>query len=127
VQTAVGFVVKIFGQIFCRRVQIGERLYLINHLMIQTVDDRLHHVTQIFEIEEQTGFVEFLASEGDPNLVVVAVRILALPTVTTQVVPCGERIFDSDLEHYPPRNCIPKSRDERDKSNPRILRRDNSP
>ena len=61
-QTPVRLVKKIFGQIFGRRIQVGKRLYIINHLMIEAVDDRLHHVAQIFEIEQQAGFVEFIAS-----------------------------------------------------------------
>jgi len=50
----------------------------------------LHHVFQVFEIEQQSGLVEFRAGKSHTDLVVVAVRVLALALVVAQVVSCGE-------------------------------------
>src|SRR5215471_7242028 len=63
----------------------------------------LHHVAQVLEIEQQARLIQITSGQGDPHLVVVSVRILALPLVIAQVVPRGERIFYRDLVHEPSR------------------------
>src|SRR4051794_24731205 len=67
--------------------------------MIKAVDGRLHHSLQVFEVEQQAGLVEFAALQGDPHLVIVAVRILALTFVVAQVMSGGEGVFNGDFEH----------------------------
>src|SRR5208282_3586513 len=98
-QARVGFVVEIFREILGGGVEDGEGLDLVDHLVVETVDGVLHHVFQIFEIEQQAGLVEFGAREGHTNLVIVAVRVLALALVVAQVVPCRECVFDGNFKH----------------------------
>src|ERR1039458_47663 len=50
-------------------------------------------------IEQQAGLVEFSARQGHTNLVIVAVRVLALALVIAQVVSGGECVFDSNFVH----------------------------
>src|SRR5215472_13008633 len=69
--------------------------------MIQTINHVPHHFAQVFEIQQQASFVEFAAGQGHANLIVVAVRVLALSLIVPQVMPCGKRIFDGDFEHGP--------------------------
>ena len=56
----VGLVIEILGQIFRRRIDHRERLNIVDHLVIEALDDVLHDLAQIFEIEQQAGLVEFL-------------------------------------------------------------------
>src|SRR2546427_7601490 len=95
------FVVEIFCQVLRRRVQLRERLKIIDHLMIEPVNHMFQHLAQILEIEQQSGSVEFLACERHPHLVVVAMRVLTLALVVPQVMSRSKRIFDRDFEHEP--------------------------
>src|SRR5262249_5202721 len=45
---------------------------------------------------------QFGASQSDPDLIIVAVRVFALALIVPQVMSCGECIFDGDFEHDPP-------------------------
>ena len=67
-----------------------------------------HNVFQIFEIEQQAGLVELGTGEGHTNLVIMAVRVLALAFVVAQVVPGGECVFHSYFVHESsePRLCF---------------------
>ena len=76
---------------------------LVDHLVIEPFDNVSHYFTQILEIKQQPCFIEFGSRERDSDLVVVAVRILALTFVIAQVVSRSERIFDGDFEHDPPK------------------------
>src|SRR5580698_7163105 len=67
--------------------------------MIQPLDDVLHHLAQVFEVEQQPSLVEFLAGQRDPDFIVVAMRVLTLPLVIAEIVSGGKRIFDGDFEH----------------------------
>ncbi len=67
--------------------------------MIETVNSVLHNVFQVFEIEQEAGLVEFGAGKGHTNLVIVAVRVLALALVVPQVVSCRECVIDCDFVH----------------------------
>ena len=71
----------------------------VNHLVIEPVDHMAASLPEVFKIQQQPGFVEFLARQGDPDLVIVSVRLLALAFVITQVVAGGKRIFNRDFEH----------------------------
>src|SRR4051812_21138373 len=70
--------------------------------MIKPLDDVLHDFSQIFEVEQQSGLVQLCPRQGDTDLVIMAVRVLALALVVAQVVPCGKRIVHGDFEHDPP-------------------------
>src|SRR5437588_4237750 len=67
--------------------------------MIQALDDRLHHQLQLFEIEQQTGLIDFRPLQRNAYLVVVAVRILALTAVVAQLVSGGKAVFNSNFVH----------------------------
>src|ERR1022692_3340296 len=58
-------------------------------------------LAQVFEIEQQAGLVEFGAGERDADLVVMAVRILALALVVAQVMSRGKSIVNRNFEHVP--------------------------
>jgi hypothetical protein len=67
--------------------------------VVEVVDDRAHDLLEELEVEEQAGFVEVFALEGNEDLVVVAVRILALATVVAEVVAGGEAGFYGYFKH----------------------------
>src|SRR5208337_2930326 len=98
-QTAIRLVVKILRQIFRRWIDDGERLDIVDHLMVEAFDDVLHHFAEILEIEQQSGFVEFRARERDPDLVIVPVRIFTLALVVAQVMARRKRIVNCNFEH----------------------------
>ena len=98
-QPGVGLVVEVFGQVFRRRVQDFERLEIVDHLVVEPVDYRLHDLAQVLEIEQQPGPVEFAPSQRDAHAIVMTVRVFALSFVVAQVMSCGERIFNRDFEH----------------------------
>jgi hypothetical protein len=49
--------------------------------MIEPLDDVLHHLTQVFEIEQKPCLVQFLAGQRDPDFIVMPMGILTLPLV----------------------------------------------
>ena len=98
-QMLVGFVVEILRQIFRGRFNYREGLDFVDHLVIETFDGVLHHIFQVFEIEQQAGFVELRSRQGHADLVVVAVRILALAFVVAEVVSGGECVFYGYFVH----------------------------
>jgi hypothetical protein len=104
-QSGVRLVVKVFGKIFRRRIDRGERFDLVDHLVIETLNDVPHHFAQVFEIKKQARLIQFGSRQGHANLVVVTMRILALALVISQVVTCRERIFDRNFEHAPPNDA----------------------
>jgi hypothetical protein len=67
--------------------------------MVEVFDDGAHHLFEELEVEEQTSFVEVFTLEGDEDLVVVAVRILALATIVAEVVAGGETGFYGYFKH----------------------------
>src|SRR5213078_1962509 len=75
---------------------------LVDHLVIQPLDDVLHHVAQVLEIEQQSGLIQVFSSERYAHLVVVPVRVFAFPLVIAQVVACGKRVLDRNLVHESP-------------------------
>jgi anaerobic magnesium-protoporphyrin IX monomethyl ester cyclase len=101
-QPRVGFVIEILRKIFCRGINHRKWFNVIEHLVVEPLDHMLHDVAQVFEIEQQSSFVEFSAGERDTNLVVVPVRVFALALVVAQVMSGCERIFNSNFEHAPP-------------------------
>src|SRR5271154_5943489 len=69
-QPNVCLVIKILCQIFGRRIENGEGLDVVNHLVIETINGVLHDVFQILEIEQQSGLIEFGTGESHTNLIV---------------------------------------------------------
>jgi hypothetical protein len=67
--------------------------------VIEIVNDRAHDLLEEFEVEEQASLVEVFALESDEDLVVVAVRILALATIVAEVVAGGKAGFYGDFKH----------------------------
>ena len=59
---------------------------VIEHLVVDAVDDRTHHLLQQLEIQQQPGCVQFPAPQRQADLVVVAMRILALAAVVARVM-----------------------------------------
>src|SRR5215469_13904437 len=98
----VRFIVKIFRQVLGGRVDHREGLDVVDHLMIETLDDMPHDLAQILEIKEQTSFVEFGSGQRNANFVVMAVRVLALAFIVAQVVSRGKCVFNGYFEHGSP-------------------------
>ena len=69
--------------------------------MVKSLNDMLHRLAQVLEIEQQSGPVQIFAGQGHADLIVVAVGLLALALVIAQVVACSKRIFNRDFEHDP--------------------------
>ena len=67
--------------------------------MVDAIDDGAQHLLQQLEVEEQTGLVERGAGQRDADLVVVAVRVLALAFVVAEIVAGGEIRLDSNFVH----------------------------
>src|ERR1700759_5633378 len=59
VELAVGLIVKVARQVLCRWVELGEGLEVIEHLVVDAVDDRAHHLLEQLEVEEEPGGVQF--------------------------------------------------------------------
>ena len=91
--------IEILGQVFRRRIDGGERLQLIHHLVVEIVHHRAQDVLQILKVQEQAGMVQGLAAKGHANAVVVAMGLFALAVVVAQVVPGGKGVFYSDFKH----------------------------
>jgi hypothetical protein len=67
--------------------------------VVEVFDDGAHDLLEEFEVEEQAGLVEVFTLEGDEDLVVVAVRVLALASIVAEVVAGGEAGFYSYFKH----------------------------
>ena len=67
--------------------------------MVEIVDGGAHDLLEELEVEQHPGFVELCADKGDEDLVVVAVRVLALAAIVAEVVAGGEPGFYGDFKH----------------------------
>jgi hypothetical protein len=85
-QLLVGLVVEIASDVLGRGIHGGERFQLIEHLVVDAVDHRAHDLLEQLEIEQEAGLVQFGAGQGDADLVVVTVRILAAAVVVPEKV-----------------------------------------
>jgi hypothetical protein len=95
-----GLVVEILCQVFCRWVEFGvEGFEVVDHEVVEVFDGGTHDLLEELEVEEHAGLVKLFADEGDEDLVVVAVRVLALAAVVTEVVAGGETGFYSYFKH----------------------------
>src|ERR1019366_3336078 len=91
--------IKIFRDIFRRRVDDFKRRLIVQKLVIHAA----HHVSnrplQVREIVKQADRIELRPFKRDSDLVIVAVHVLALPLVSAQGVPRGKTLVNADLKH----------------------------
>ena len=95
---------SLFVKIFCKVLGAGidlfvERWKIVDHEVVEIVDGGTHDLLEELEVEEHACFVELFADEGDEDLVVVAVWILALATIVAEVVAGGKTGFYGYFEH----------------------------
>jgi hypothetical protein len=67
--------------------------------MVEVFDDRAHDLLEESEVEEQAGLVKVFSLEGDEDLVIVSVRVLALASVVAKVVAGREAGFYGYFKH----------------------------
>src|ERR1700723_3638994 len=77
----VGFIVKVTRQVFRRRVELDEGLEVVEHLVVDAVDHRTHHLLEQLEVQQEPCCVQFPAPQSQPNLVIVPVGVLALAAI----------------------------------------------
>jgi len=82
----VGVIEEISRQILSGWVQGGKGFQIIDHLMIEIIDDRSQQMLEFFEVQEQTRLVQFYASQGDKHPVVMAMWVLTPPIVVPQIM-----------------------------------------
>jgi hypothetical protein len=99
VKLEFGLLVEVAGQVFGGWIDGSERLQIVNHLMVQVLDDGTHNLFEQLEVEKEAGFVKVFAPEGDENLIVMAVRVLALAAIIAEVVAGGKTGFYSYFKH----------------------------
>jgi hypothetical protein len=101
-ETLIALVIKILGEVFRRRIEDGEGLDVIDHLVIEIVNDGLHDQLQFFEVQQQASVVELRALQGDVDTIVVAMRILALAFVVAQVMTRRKGVLHGYFKHESP-------------------------
>ena len=100
VELLAGLLVEVFGQVFGRGVDLFvEGWEVVDHEVVEVFHGGAHDLFEELEVEEHAGLVELLADEGDEDLVVVAVGVLALASVVAEVVAGGETGFYGDFKH----------------------------
>src|SRR5947209_7018076 len=90
---------EIMSEIFSRRIQVRERLKVVDHLVIQAIDNRAQQVLEQLEVEQKAGLIQMLPGEGNQHAVVVAVRVLTLAVVVAQVVSRRKTRLYGNFEH----------------------------
>src|SRR5437868_10625974 len=98
-ESGASLVIEIFREIFSRWIQRGEWSNIVDHLMIEALYHRLHHLFKLLEIEQKPSIIQLAPLQGDANFVVVAMRILAFASVIAQVMSCRKTIFNSHFVH----------------------------
>ena len=100
VELGAGLVVEVLGEVFGGGVDLFvEGGKVVDHEVVEVLDGGAHDLLEELEVEEEAGVVELLADEGDEDLVVVAVGVLALASVVAEVVAGGETGFYGDFKH----------------------------
>ena len=78
--------------------------------MVDALDNRAKHLLEQLEVEQQAGLVQRGPGQGNADLVVVPVRVLALALVVAEVVAGGETGLHGDFIHRRLRlSCAGKS------------------
>ena len=67
--------------------------------MVHAVEHGVHHALHFHEIHQQADGIEPVALQRDLAAVIMAVYVLALPTIIPQRVPGGEGLFDGHFKH----------------------------
>jgi len=78
--------------------------------MVEILDDLVGGRFKIAEIDEQANIIQLLTACVDLDLVVVAVQVLALSLVPTQLVRRREVALDHDLVERRHTRIIPRYR-----------------
>ncbi len=100
VQLVGGLLEEVTGEVFGGRVELlVEGLEVVDHLVVEAVDDGAHDLLEEFEIKQEAGVIKIGANEGDEDFVVVAMRVLALALVVAEIVAGGEAGFHGDFKH----------------------------
>src|SRR4029079_10533236 len=76
-----------------------ERGEIVDVLVVEVINDALRRIFQLAEIDEQADVVELVTAHVDFDLVVVTVRVLALPTVPAQRMSARKLHLDRALVH----------------------------
>src|SRR5262249_35839276 len=100
VDRAADLVEEEHGEVLGRRVQLDvERRELVDVLVVEVVDDALGRVLEVAKVDEQADVVQSLAADMHLDLVVVAVRVLALSAVPAQRMRARKLHLDADFVH----------------------------
>ncbi len=95
----IGLIVEVFGDILRRRIQLSKWFEIIQHLMIDALDHRAHHLLEQLEIQQKAGLIQRSSGQGHADLIVMAVRIFALAAIVAEIVAGGEVGLYGDLVH----------------------------
>src|SRR3984885_8655523 len=100
VKLRAGLLVEVFGEVFGAGVDLFiEGREVVDHEVVEVLHGGAHDLLEELEVEEHAGLVELFSDEGDEDLVVVAVRVLALAAIVAEVVAGGEAGFYGYFEH----------------------------
>jgi hypothetical protein len=94
-----GLEIEVAREVFGRRVYLIEGLEVVDHLVVEIIDDGAKDLLEQLEVEEEAGLVELVTDERDEDFVVVAMRVLALALIVAEVVAGGESRFYGDFVH----------------------------
>ena len=96
---SIGLIEEVLRDVFSRRIQLDKRLKVVEHLVVDAVNDRAQYLLEQFEIQQQACLVQSVSAQSDADLVVVAVRILTLALVVAKVVSGGKACLHGDFVH----------------------------
>ena len=88
------------GQILGRWIDGLEWFQIINHLMIEVFHGRAQRGLELLEVKQQAAVVQVFACECDEHAVVVAVWVLTLPMIISQIVAGRESRFHCYFKHW---------------------------
>src|ERR1700687_960442 len=95
-------VVKIFGDILRRRIDLLKGGQIIQELVVQRLNDVSNNPFQMQKIAEQADRIHFRAFQRYPHLIIVAVGILTFSTITAQGMASRESFVNANLKHALP-------------------------
>jgi len=67
--------------------------------VVDALDDRTQQILEQLEVQQQAGGVQLRPGQGDADLVVMAMRVLALALVVAEVVSGGETCLHGNFKH----------------------------
>jgi hypothetical protein len=92
-------IIEKFGDVLGRRIDRIKRRLVVQEFVVDVIDQISQDPFEVHEIKEQAYGIELFAFDIYADAVIMAVRILALPFVTTQGVPSRKRLFYADFKH----------------------------